>query len=117
MSSCWRIATFHDMCPDWDMGVKRMPAACEVSLARTSVLTLETDSVALQTIHSLLEQSLSRRCHSGYIVLFPLNGSVDVFENLFYGVCDFCANTVTWDKGDLRQLARTRLEVCGNATV
>ena len=60
-------------------------------------LTLETDTVALQTVHGLPEEVLSSGGHSRDIVLFPLNGSVDVFEDLLDGVGNFSPNTVTWN--------------------
>ena len=67
-------------------------------------LTLETDTVALQTVHGLSEEVLSSGRHSGDIVLFPLNGSVDVFEDLLHGVGNFSSDTVTWNQGDLRHI-------------
>ena len=70
------------------------------SLARCT-LTLETNAITLQAVHGLLEERLARRGHTGDIVLLPLNGSIDVLENLFYRVRDFCAYTVTRDEGDL----------------
>jgi len=45
-------------------------------------LTLKTDAVALQAVHGLSEEVLSDSGHSGDIVLFPLNGGVDVFKDL-----------------------------------
>lgn len=64
-------------------------------------LTLEADAIALQTVHSLSEEVLPSGRHSRDIVLVPLNGSVDVFENLLDGVGNFCSNTVAWNQGDL----------------
>ena len=64
-------------------------------------LTLETDAVALQTVHGLSEEVLSSGGHSGDIVLFPLNGSVDVFEDLLDRVGNFSSDTITWNQGDL----------------
>jgi len=64
-------------------------------------LTLETDTVAFQTVHGLSEEVLSSGGHSRDVVLFPLNGSVDVFEDLFDGVGNFSSDTVTWNQGDL----------------
>ena len=69
--------------------------------ARHAELTLETDTVALQTVHGLSEEVLSSGGHSRDIVLFPLNGSVDVFEDLLDGVGNFSSDTVTWNQGDL----------------
>ena len=63
--------------------------------------TLETDAVALQTVHGLSEEVLSCGGHSGDIVLFPLNGSVDVFEDLFDRVGNLSSDTVTWNQGNL----------------
>ena len=34
-------------------------------------------------------------------MLFPLNGSVNVFEDLLDGVGNLSSDTVTWNQGDL----------------
>ena len=65
------------------------------------VRTLETDPVAPQTLHSLLEENLALGGHAGDVVLLPLNGSVDILENLLDGVGDLVTNTVTGDEGHL----------------
>lgn len=67
-------------------------------------LTFETDTVALQAVHGLPEEVLSSGGHSGDIVLFPLNGSVDVFEDLLDGVGNFSPDTVTRNQGHLRHI-------------
>ena len=64
-------------------------------------LTLQTNTVALQAVHGLSEEVLSGSGHSRDVVLFPLNGSVNVFEDLFDGVGNFSPDTVTWNQGDL----------------
>jgi len=64
-------------------------------------LTLETDTVALQAVHGLSEEILPCRRHSGDIVLFPFNGSIDVFKDLLNGVGNFSSNTVTRNQGNL----------------
>lgn len=65
------------------------------------VLTLEADAVALQALHSLLEELLTRRGHARHVILLPFDGSVDVLENLLHRVCDLCTDTVTRDESDL----------------
>ena len=113
MSSCWRMATFQEMWPDWDMGVKRMPArerrgrSCEKRRAeergrgRGGGRTLEADFVALQALHSLLEEVFAGRGHARDVVLVPLDGGVDILEYFLDGVRDFSTDTVTGDEGDL----------------
>ena len=44
--------------------------------------TLEPDFVAVQTLHSLLEESLAGRGHAGYIILVPFYWSIDRLEYL-----------------------------------
>ena len=66
------------------------------------VRTLETDPVAPQTLHSLLEENLALGGHAGDVVLLPLNGSVDILEDLLDGVGNLLADTITGDEGDLR---------------
>ena len=108
MSSCWRIATFHDMWPEVEMGVKRIPY--EIYLVYWGMCfevcgrTFEADSVALQTVHSLLEERLSCRRHARHIVLVPLDRCVHVFEYFFDGVGDLSANTVTRNECNLLQI-------------
>ena len=64
-------------------------------------ITFQSDLVTLQTLHSLLEECLARRGHTGNIVLLPLDGSVDMVKDFLHRVCDLCANTITWNEGDL----------------
>lgn len=64
-------------------------------------LTFETDTVALQAVHGLTEEVLSGGRHSGDIVLLPLNGSIDMFENLLDGVGNFSSDTVARNQRDL----------------
>ena len=66
------------------------------------VRTLETDPVAPQTLHSLLEENLALGGHAGNVVLLPLNGGVNVLEDLLDGVGNLLADTITGDEGDLR---------------
>ena len=63
--------------------------------------TLETDTVALQAVHGLSKEILPCGSHSGDIVLFPFNGSIDVFEDLLNGVGNFSSDTVTRNQGNL----------------
>ena len=102
------MATFQDTCPPWEIGVNRIPTSRNPispwpdGMGAVDVeLTLETNTVTLQAIHGLSEEVLSSSRHSGDIVLFPLNGSVDVFEDLLYGVGNFSSDTITWNQGDL----------------
>lgn len=34
-------------------------------------------------------------------MLIPLNGGIDVFEDLLNGVGNFSSDTITWNQGDL----------------
>lgn len=68
--------------------------------------TLQTDTVTLETVHSLLEQVLAGRRHSRDVVLVPFNGSVDSLEDLLDGVGDLCADTITGDKRYLQFISR-----------
>lgn len=69
--------------------------------AESSILTLQADSVPLQTLHSLLEESFAGRRHSRNIVLLPLDGRVDVLKDLLDGLGDFMSNTISGNEGDL----------------
>ena len=64
--------------------------------------TLETNFVAPQALHSLLEEVLALRGHAGDVVLLPLNGGIGVLEDFLYRVGNLLTNTVTGDEGDLR---------------
>ena len=64
-------------------------------------LTLEADAIALQAVHSLSEEVFPCGRHSRDIMLVPLNGSVDVFENLLDGVSNFGSNPIARNQGDL----------------
>lgn len=64
--------------------------------------TLESDTVTLQALKSLLEDGLATGSLARDVILFPLNGSVDVLEDLLDGVGDFCTNTITGNECDLR---------------
>jgi hypothetical protein len=100
------MATFQEMWPDFEIGVKRMPwrQRLDASRRRMDGRTLEPNFVTLQALHSLLEESLTGGGHAGNIVLFPFYGRVDRLENLFDGICDFFANTITRDKGHLSRM-------------
>lgn len=63
--------------------------------------TFQADAVALQTLHGLFEEVLASRGHAGDIVLFPLDGCIDIVENLLDGVCDFGANAIAGNERDL----------------
>jgi len=52
----------------------------------------------------LPEKILSRRRYSRDIIQVPFNGGVDIFENLFDRVCDFTADTVSRNQGNLSML-------------
>lgn len=66
--------------------------------------TLQAYAIALEALHSLLEERLARRGHSGHIILLPFNRGIDIFEDLLDRVCDFCTYTIT---GNERHLARS----------
>ena len=100
------MATFHEMWPDWEMGVKRIPGprrSAQPSAGPGKEHTLEADLVALQALHSLLEENLALGGHAGDVVLLPLNGSVDILEDLLDGVGNLVTNTVTGDEGHLEK--------------
>ena len=63
--------------------------------------TLETNPVAPQTLHSLLEENLALGGHAGNVVLLPLNGGVNVLEDLLDGVGNLVTNTISGDEGNL----------------
>ena len=67
----------------------------------THTRTLEADLVAPETLHSLLEELLALGGHAGDVVLLPLNGCVDVLEDLFHRLRNLVANTVSGDESDL----------------
>ena len=83
------------------------------------VRTLETDPVAPQTLHSLLEENLALGGHAGDVVLLPLNGSVDILEDLLDGVGNLVTNTVTGDEGHLGSVEQssTRCALAAERTV
>jgi hypothetical protein len=97
------MATFHDIWPDWEVGVKRMPVwkLVENSMGWKVKNTLEANFVALQTVHSLDKEGLACRGHSREVILLPLNGSINVFEDFLHRICDFCTDTISWDEGNL----------------
>ena len=98
------MATFQEMCPDWEMGVKRMPTKLLKEIrydSKYARLTFQSNSVALERLHGLLEQGFASGGHPRNVVLLPLNGSVDILENLLDGVGDLVTNTVTGDEGHL----------------
>ena len=68
--------------------------------------TLETNPVAPQALHSLLEENLALGGHARDVVLLPLNGCVDVLEDILDGVGNLVTNTVTGDDGDLKRILR-----------
>ena len=65
------------------------------------MFTLQADTVALQTLHRLIEKILASRGHAGDIVLFPFDRCVNIVENLLDGVGDLSANTIAGDERDL----------------
>ena len=69
--------------------------------------TLKTNTVAPQTLHSLLEENLALGGHAGDVVLLPLNGSVDILEDLLDGVGNLVTNTISGNEGNLRRRLRT----------
>jgi hypothetical protein len=72
--------------------------------------TLEADPVALQALHGLLEQLLTTGGNAGDVVLFPLDRSVYMLEDLLNRVGDFGTNTVTGDKSNLRAVQHADCE-------
>jgi hypothetical protein len=62
--------------------------------------TFETYSVAFQGLHSFSEEGFTLRGHAGNIVLLPLNGCIDVLENLLHRVCNFSTDAISGDQGD-----------------
>jgi hypothetical protein len=68
--------------------------------------TLEPNFVALQALHSLLEESFTRGGHARNIILVPFYGSVDRFEYLFDGFGDFLTNAIAGNEGHLRWRSR-----------
>jgi len=74
--------------------------------------TLEPDFVALQALHSLLEESLTGGGHAGDIILVPFYWSIDRLEYLFDRFSDLLANTVAGDEGDLRWGSRSIKKTC-----
>ena len=65
------------------------------------VRTLETDPVAPQTLHSLLEENLALGGHARDVVLLPLNGGVDVLKDFLHGLRDLVTYTISGDESDL----------------
>jgi len=65
------------------------------------MVTFKTNSVSLQTSHSLIEQVLASRRNTRYIVLLPFDGCIYVFKYLFNGIGNFSANAIPRDKCDL----------------
>jgi hypothetical protein len=55
----------------------------EAEKSMNETRTLESNFVAFQALHSLLEESFTRGGHAGDIILLPLYRSVDRLENLF----------------------------------
>ena len=66
------------------------------------VRTLETDPVAPQTLHSLLEENLALASHARDVVLLPFNGGIDMLEDLLDGVGNLVTNTISRDEGNLK---------------
>jgi hypothetical protein len=88
------------------MGVYRMPFRTGFSRILAAYrflgkLTLETDSVAFQTLHGLFEETLASRGEAGDIVLFPFNRGIDMLEDLLDRIGNFCTDTITRDQSDL----------------
>jgi hypothetical protein len=63
--------------------------------------TFKPDSIPLQALHGLLEECLARRRHTRDIVLFPLNGSIDMLEDLLDRVCNFRTNPISGNQSYL----------------
>lgn len=76
---------------------------------------LESNTVSCQALESLLEDGLSTGSLARDVVLFPLNGSVDVLEDLLDGVGDFCTNTITGDECDSVDSAVLGWQSLGNS--
>jgi hypothetical protein len=84
--------------------VKRIPERHEYMVIEEEAAqhTLQADPVALQALHGLLEQLLTTGGNAGDVVLFPLDRSVYMLEDLLNRVGDFGTNAVTGDKSNLR---------------
>lgn len=110
------MATFHEMWPDWEMGVKRMPghALRGYCIRIDKRRTLQTNLVALQGVHGLLEEGLTGGRHARDVVLLPLNGGVDIVEDLLHRLANLSTNTVSRDKGDLYGKSRRWLRNGGD---
>jgi len=70
--------------------------------SRMSKFTFEPNSVALQAVHRLFEEGLTRGGHSRDVILIPFNGGVDILEYLLDRVCNFSTNTVSRNEGNLQ---------------
>lgn len=85
-----------------------MPESVSVSArGEREWATFQTDAVALETLHSLLEEVLASGRHTGDIVLLPLDGCIDIVEYLFHGVGDFSTNPVTGNERHLVCISTT----------
>ena len=62
------------------------------------VVTLEADFVALHALDGLFEETLASRGDTRDVILLPLNGGIDMLEDLLDRVCDFGANTISGNK-------------------
>ena len=88
------------------MGVKRIPERREdiqtqARNVRRATRTFETNPVAPQALQCGLEEVLALRGHAGDIVLLPLNGRVNVLEDLLDRVRNFLSDTISGDERDL----------------
>ena len=66
---------------------------------RNSPLTLKSDLVPPQTLHSLLEKLITACSLSKHIVLFPLDRDLVRLEDLLDTVGDLFTDTITGDEG------------------
>lgn len=81
------------------------------------MITLQADTVALETLHGLFEEVLACRGHAGDVVLFPFYGCVDIVEDFLDGVGDFSADAIAGYKRDLRGISDERIKRCRTLTV
>ena len=77
-----------------------VPRVVRSSLDRSEENTLQTNLVALERLHGLLEQRLGTVGLAGNVELLPLDGHVHRLEDLLDRVSDLDTDTVTWDKGN-----------------
>lgn len=74
---------------------------------RVNEHTLQTNAVAFEALHGLVEERLARGGHSRDVVLFPFDGGIDMLEDLFDRVCDLRADTIARDECHLTKRVKT----------